>query len=222
MNPSFRTLLEPLGDETLAVSMAAYMRNQFAFLGVPKPRRAAATVALRREARHWPPEQLRANALALWGEPEREFHYLAVDLLVAGVNQLEVHDLEWVREFVVQKSWWDTVDTLAAHVVGPLVRAHPPSAAAMELWGRDGNIWVRRTALLHQLAYGAATDQERLFALCLENSGRPEFFIRKAIGWALRQYARVEPAEVAAFLEANRGRLSPLSYREAAKHLGHR
>lgn len=117
-------------------------------------------------------------------------------------------------------SWWDTVDLLAAHVVGTLVAADPRLGADMDVWIADEDLWVARTALLHQLRYKERTDTDRLFAHCLRRSAHPDFFIRKAIGWALREYAKTDPAAVRAFVTRERDRLAPLTVREALKNIG--
>jgi 3-methyladenine DNA glycosylase AlkD len=108
---------------------------------------------------------------------------------------------------------------LAAHVVGQLVAADDELAAVMDEWIEDDDLWIARTALLHQLAYKDRTDPDRLFAYCLRRGTHPDFFIRKAIGWSLREYAKTDPGAVRAFVSAERERLSPLSVREALKNL---
>ena len=127
--------------------------------------------------------------------------------------------LETVRSLIVTRSWWDTVDTLAANVVGPLVSNHPALRATMDAWSTDDNLWLVRTAILHQLRYRSATDPDRLFRYCDAQAGHGDFFIRKAIGWALREYARTDPDAVRTFVATHRDRLSGLSVREASKHL---
>jgi 3-methyladenine DNA glycosylase AlkD len=112
------------------------------------------------------------------------------------------------------KSWWDTVDVLASRVVGPV--AERP---IIESWLTSGDLWLERTAILHQLGYGERTDADFLFRSCLTHAASTEFFLRKAIGWALRQYARVDPAAVRGFVAAHADELSGLSRREALKHL---
>ncbi|MGW3037237.1 DNA alkylation repair protein [Streptomyces sp. NPDC001178] len=112
------------------------------------------------------------------------------------------------------------VDALAAHVVGALVAADPRLTADMDAWIADDDLWVVRTALLHQLRHKERTDAERLFAYCVRQSGHPDFFIRKAIGWCLREYAKTDPEAVRAFLARERGRFAPLSVREALKNIG--
>jgi 3-methyladenine DNA glycosylase AlkD len=99
------------------------------------------------------------------------------------------------------------------------VATHPELISEMDRWIDDENLWVARTAILHQLFYGDATDVDRLFGYCLRQASHPDFFIRKAIGWALRQYARTDPDRVRSFLVGPGAALSPLSVREASKHL---
>jgi 3-methyladenine DNA glycosylase AlkD len=119
---------------------------------------------------------------------------------------------------MVEKSWWDSIDALTGQVVGPLVLRFPELKKEMDRCSRHPNFWLRRSAILHQLAYKDQTDPERLFGYCLNNAANPEFFIRKAIGWALRQYAHTDPQAVYNFVDNHRDRLSPLSIREALKH----
>ncbi len=155
---------------------------------------------------------------ALWREPERELAYVAADWLVAAARRGPAEWLDLCRELVASRSWWDTVDTLA-HAVGALVVAHPGLVAEMDRWVADEDMWVARAAILHQLGRKGLTDRERLFRLCLARADDPRFFIRKAIGWALRDLAWTDPGAVAAFVDRHRGELSPLSVREATKNL---
>lgn len=111
------------------------------------------------------------------------------------------------------------MDPLATRVTGALVTRHPTLRSRMDEWSREEDMWLVRTAILHQLHYGKDTDTDRLFGYCTAQAGHPDFFVRKAIGWALRHYARTDPEAVRAYLAEQGGRLSPLSVREAAKHL---
>jgi 3-methyladenine DNA glycosylase AlkD len=204
-------------DPERAVPMAAYMRGQFPFLGIPSP-------ALRQLMRENPlpkpnEEQLREATLELWQLPEREFQYVACAQLRRHVKVCGPGFLDVARQLVVTKSWWDTVDTLASHTVGPLVQANPELVATMDAWIDHDNMWLARTALLHQLGYKGATDSVRLFGYCERRADHPDFFIRKAIGWALREYAKTNPEAVRTFVESHQGKLSGLSKREALKNL---
>jgi len=212
--------LAPLADPARARPMAAYMRDRFAFLGIPMPARRKAVRALLHDARSRADEAtLLATAQALWRKREREYQYVAVDMLAACERALSPRALPVLATLVTTKSWWDTVDGIAANVVGPLVRRNPGLRPTVDAWSGDDNPWLRRTALLHQLRYGSATDAKRLFAYCVANAVDPDFFVRKAIGWALRQYAYADAPAVRSFLETEQQRLSPLSLREAGKHL---
>jgi 3-methyladenine DNA glycosylase AlkD len=206
--------LVPLADPEAAISMAAYMRNKFAFLGIKAPARRAATLPLiRRQEEH-----VLATAEALWSRPEREYQYVACDLLLLRAASLPASAFAGVLRLATQKSWWDTVDSLDG-VAGILVRSHPKLAKRMETLGANRNFWLRRIAIQHQLTFAEHTDAERLFRICLANAADPEIFIRKAIGWALRDYARTDPDWVRRYVEDHRGALSGLSIREASKHL---
>jgi 3-methyladenine DNA glycosylase AlkD len=203
-----------------AAPMAAYMRDRFAFLGIATPQRRALTRAPIAEVRRMRDACVAmAVAQALWQEPWRECQYAGVDLLAACAGTLTPASLPVLEALIVGRSWWDTVDALAKHVAGAIVRGDRGAARTMDRWAKAPNPWLRRAAILHQLGFGEATDAERLFRHCLASAADPDFFLRKGIGWALRQYAYVNPAGVAAFLDEHRDRLSPLSLREAGRHL---
>jgi len=206
-------------DPERAAPMRAYQRNRFAFLGVSsKPRRAVQRAVL---GSRRPPsdDDLAALARGCWDFEEREFQYAGTDWFGRFAPRGGPGLLDVARELITERSWWDTVDALASHAVGGLVAAHPRLVATMDRWILDDDLWVRRTALLHQLRYGERTDADRLFAYCERCRGERDFFIRKAIGWALRTYARTDPDAVRAFVAAQGDELSPLSRREASKHL---
>jgi 3-methyladenine DNA glycosylase AlkD len=198
---------------------AAYMRNQFPFLGIPAPTQRALSRSVTAGLPAPTEEDLGAVSLACWALDQREYQYFACDWLRTHVGVPGPGFLTTVRTLIMTKSWWDTVDALATRVVGGLVRRHPGLVGEMDAWSVDQNLWLVRTAILHQLHYGAETDTERLFGYCARQAGHRDFFVRKAIGWALRQYARTDPDAVRAFLSAHRDHLSPLSLREAARHL---
>lgn len=215
-----RAALVGVAQPARVPQMVAYMRHQFGFLGVPTPDRAAAQRPFVNSFRGVDPDDVVAAALACWAEPEREFQYVAVDLLRRHATRLGPEHLPPVRQFVQTTSWWDTVDALAANVVGPMVANHPELVAEMDRWIVDDDLWVARTAILHQLKFGPRTDAERLFRYCETQIEHRDFFVRKAIGWALRQYASTDPDAVRAWVAAHDQRLSGLSRREALKHIG--
>lgn len=206
--------LQPLADRDRAVAMAAYQQNFFPFLGIQTPVRRKAVHAL---LRAYEGDAL-AAADILWHRREREYQYVACDLLAMKANTLTAAALEPLLLMAQRKSWWDSVDSLVK-TVGKLVQQTPALVHHMDELIVHEDFWLRRIALLHQLGWKENTDADRLFRYCLQQAGEKEFFIRKAIGWALRDYAHHDPLAVAEFLAHNGAVLSPLSRREAAKHL---
>ncbi len=154
-----------------------------------------------------------------WAQPEREFQYVGSDVLARQATRLGPTHLDRVEALITAKSWWDTVDTLAAHVVGTMVRNHRALTQVMDRWIDANDIWLTRTAILHQLRWKTDTDPDRLFSYAERRAADTEFFIRKAIGWALREFARTDPDAVRAFVDAHADELSGLTRREAMKHL---
>lgn len=206
--------LQPLADPAKAIGMTAYMKGQFAFLGIQTTQRRHACQPLIRAFAGNPLEA----AQSLWAMPEREYQYVAVDLLRRQSKRLDGKHLPALEELVQCKSWWDTVDGLAVTIGGIILR-QPELARRMDALIASPNMWLRRVALLHQLEWKENTDEVRLFDYCRQCAEEKEFFIRKAIGWALRQYARTHPDAVRNFLASHREHLSGLSFREASKHL---
>jgi 3-methyladenine DNA glycosylase AlkD len=152
----------------------------------------------------------------------REEWYAAVELCLSkkarGFQTLDA--LPMYEELIVSAAWWDIVDTLAAHGVGSLLREYPRMMKRqMLIWSRSDNLWKRRTSILSQLSFKKDTDLKLLYACIQPSLDSKEFFLRKAIGWALRQYAWTDPSEVRHFVRENETRLSPLSKREALKNI---
>lgn len=214
--------LRPLADAQQAVPMRAYMLGQFAFLGIRATPRRQALRGLP-SLKSWTAHDLLALADLLWAAPEREYQYVAVDLLSRYHRQLDMASVPHLLELVQRKPWWDTVDALAGVVGDIVLRARATDAhaqLAMDHCLVHPSLWVRRIAMLHQLGWKTQTDQERLFRYALTLSGETDFFIRKAIGWALRDHARTKPEAVRSFLAQHGETFSGLTRREAAKHLG--
>jgi len=212
--------LAALADPARAVAMHAYLREQFPFLGIPTPARRAALKPLLKV--DFDQQRLLTVADRLWWLPEREYHYAAIDLLARHVGRLDLSAVGPLLALAQREPWWETVDGLAG-VVGDVVRAarrsDPDAQAAMDAALRHECLWVRRIAMLHQLGWKQHTDVQRLLAYALALGHEDEFFIRKAIGWALRDFARTQPETVRQFVQANATRLSALTVREARKHL---
>ncbi|MEV6487403.1 DNA alkylation repair protein [Actinoplanes sp. NPDC051633] len=214
LKPAF----EAARDPERAAGQQAYMRDQFPYLGLTLPVVRKVSRDVLRGLPRPADDDLREVALRCWDLPEREWQYFACELLrakpPAGPDFLAT-----LRQLITTKSWWDTVDPLATRVTGDLVREHPALAHDMDAWSAEENMWLVRTAILHQLHWGAETDTRRLFSYCANQASHRDFFVRKAIGWALRHYARTDPSAVRAYVDAHRDVLSGLSIREATKHL---
>jgi len=216
---ALREALHAVADPSKAADMAAYMKDQFEYLGVQAGDRRTAAKPLLTAAKTMASEPLLDLVEALWDEVEREFHYVGMDAIRAGARNLRADDLQRVRALIERTPWWDTVDSLAVHTVGTMVTNHPELVETMDEWIESPNLWVARTAILHQLLYKERTDTNRLFTYAEMHLESTEFFIRKAIGWALRQYARTDPDAVRAFVAKHDDVIAGLTKREALKHL---
>lgn len=201
-------------------SMAAYMKNLFPFWGIPAPQQTKIAKQVYAPLKSWVNEDWLTQAgLLLYQQAQREYHYFAVDLLSRFSDRLSPTAMPTVEQLVVTHSWWDTVDGIASHVVGSLARRFPELVPTLDHYSIHPNFWLRRTAILHQLSYKQQTDPDRLFQYCTSNAESKEFFIRKAIGWALREYAKTDSAAVIDYVWQHRHQLANLSKREALKHL---
>ena len=221
LHAELKAALEAAAEPGRAEPMQAYMRDQFVFLGVAAPRRRLAARGLLAGLKGVGAEALLEHAQRLWQQPEREYQHVALDMLDMHRRQLGIAHLPALLGLARQRAWWDSVDGMAG-IVGDVLQAElrrgGDGHAHMEGALRHADFWLRRIAMLHQLGWRGDTDARWLFDAALALAHEDEFFIRKAIGWALRDYARHAPEAVAAFAGAQRLRLSPLSYREALKH----
>ena len=217
-----RHQLREAGDAAKAAQMQAYMKSALPFHGVSSP---DCRVIMRDVlATHPLPDRATwlATVLALWDDADhREERYAALavakDRRYVGHRDPDV--LPLYRHLVVTGAWWDLVDDVATHLVGPLLLAHPRVRPTVAAWATDEDRWLRRTAVICQVGAKDRTDLSLLTTAVEANLDDRDFFLRKAIGWALRQHARTDPAWVRAFVDVHDGQLSDLSRREALKHL---
>ena len=217
-----RRRLRALADPAKAGPMQAYMKSSMPFLGVPAP----AQRAVCRDAIAAHPlasfEEWSAAVLALWRDAEyREERHAAIAIADhrSYASYRTSKAIPMLEEMIVTGAWWDFVDTLAGQNLGDILRAHPRKMKPlMRRWARDADMWKRRSAILCQLGFKRETDLDLLYDCIEPNLSHKDFFIRKAIGWALRQYAWTDPKEVRRYVKANKARLSPLSVREALKN----
>ncbi len=207
-------------DPDRAVAMAAYMKTDMPFYGVQKKGRTEVFRLMKTRFPIVSNGDYRRAVAALWERPHREEKYLAVRIAEQYQSFVTSDNLDMYERLIVEGAWWDFVDGIAAVCVGMVfLRERETVGPVIERWVDDDFMWLRRTSLISHLKHKAATDHEMLFDHCLRRSAEKEFFIRKAIGWALREYAKTEPDRVRTFVIANREHLSGLSFREASKHL---
>jgi 3-methyladenine DNA glycosylase AlkD len=203
--------------------MQAYMKSSIPYLGVASPVHKNICREALRAHRLESFDEWTTVALELWRDATfREERYAAI--AVTGAPQYRPFNtfaaMAMHEEMIVTGAWWDYVDTIAGHQVGDVLRAAPRRMKPLlRRWSRDANMWKRRTAILSQLGFKQDTDLELLYACIEPNLADREFFIRKAIGWALRQYAWTNPREVNRYVRAHRAALSPLSVREALRNI---
>jgi 3-methyladenine DNA glycosylase AlkD len=215
---ALKTLYQPHADPVAAAPMKAYMRNQFEYLGIKTPEQSQLLKGFISEQGLPDLDDLAPILLDLWDLPEREFQYAALGLLGRFEAKLPAEFIDVIESLLTTKSWWDTVDSLAGNTVGTHFKRFPMvQDATLERWRISDDFWLRRTCILFQLGYKSETDFDLLKDIIRENLGSKEFFINKAIGWALRQYTRVDPEGVRAFVAETP--LAPLSAREALKWL---
>lgn len=212
----FQTASNPIASK----AMAAYMKNHFPYLGISSPHRSSLLKPLLEKGICPSHSELPLICKQLWSLPEREYTYAALSLLSKMQRQLTPNDIDWICALITERSWWDSVDTLAGGILSAVVVKNPDC-----LWDQfakhieSDNFWLNRTAIIVQLRCKHQTDTRFLETAILPHLANKEFFLRKAIGWSLRQYARTNPQWVIDFVNQHSSQLSGLSKREALKHL---
>ena len=217
---ALKTLFEKNANPTQAAPMKKYMRDQFEYFGIKSPQ--FKILFKQHVADHGLPAvgELDEIIRDLWALPQREFQYAAIGLVGRLEKQLTAKSVKTLEYMLTHKSWWDTVDSIAGGTVGAYFKRFPDVRETyLAKWRASENFWLRRTTILFQLNYKKETDFDLLCEIIHENLGSNEFFINKAIGWSLRQYARIDPKAVKKFVNVTK-ELNPLSRREALKHLG--
>lgn len=208
--------LMAVADASQAQPMKAYMKNNFEFLGVRTPDR-------RKVAKQFF-KDFKAQGIdwdfveACWARPYREFQYIAIDYLVTKKKDLVLADLPRLKKLAQSKSWWDSIDGLDK-LVGKIILDHPEASQVMLDWSVHEDFWLRRLAIDHQLLRKDKTDTDLLEKILINNLNQKEFFINKAIGWALRDYSKTNPEWVRAFIAQHRSQMAGLSIREGSKYI---
>ena len=208
--------LQNLANADDARAMKAYMRGRFEFLGVKTPARRKAAKAFFKK--HGGADIDWRFVRQAWEHPFREMQHAALDYLETRKNLLRPGDLPQLKKLAQSKSWWDTIDFLD-RLAGGIIAGFPETRPVILQWSRDEDIWLRRLAIDHQLLRKDQTDQHLLEQILVNNLDQTEFFINKAIGWALRDYSKTNPEWVKNFIRQHHGKMAPLSIREASKYL---
>ncbi len=202
-----------------AFAMAKYMRNNFSFFGIKTEERRRIFKEIWKENKNEVAENAREIALELYSKPQREFHYCAIEILIKQLKgNYKKEDIQLIEKLIISNTWWDSVDTIAKYILGEYLLEFPMETKnVIARFSKSENMWLNRSAILFQLNYKQKTNFDLLKAECNKHKISKEFFIQKAIGWALREYAKTNPEEVKNFVANNN--LMPLSTKEALKNI---
>lgn len=212
-----KKIFEQKEDKENAISMSKYMRNLFKFYGLPTPKRRAIYKDFIKEEKRL--KQVDWDFLDKCYEDEhREFQYLVCDYLITMNKFLKYEDVPKIKKYIKIKQWWDTIDFFDK-VIGEIGTRDNRVNELMLKWSVDNDFWLRRIAIDHQLCRKENTDTELLEKILVNNFGSNEFFINKAIGWALRDYSKTDPEWVKDFINKYEDRMAGLSVKEATKYI---
>lgn len=214
---TIKEMFEEHANSEKAIGMKKYMRDLFDYYGIATPERKLIYKDFLKDEKN--SKTIDWVFLDLcYADEHREFQYLAYDYLLALASYLVIDDMPRIRKYVLTKSWWDTIDFLCK-VIGKLSESVSTVDELMLEWANDENIWIRRTAIEYQLGKKENTNTDNLEKILMANFGSEEFFINKAIGWALREYSKTNPKWVAKFIDENRAKMSNLSIKEGSKYI---
>ena len=204
-------------NEEQAQKMSKYMLNKFEYIGIKTPKRRKIFKNFFKEYKN--EEKIDWEFVnKCWENKYREFQYVGVDYLKNMKDKLTIDDIPKLKQLILKKSWWDTIDNLDMTIGALALKDSNVNKILLE-WSLDENIWLKRIAIDHQLLRKEKTNTELLEKILKNNLGQTEFFINKAIGWALRDYSKTNPNWVKNFIEKNREKMAKLSIREASKYL---
>lgn len=202
-----------------ASAMAKYMKNKFAFFGIKTTERRLIFKTIWKQNQQEVAENARTIASALYAKEQRELHYCAIEILIKELKgNYKKEDISLIEKLLTVNSWWDSVDTISKYILGEYLIEFPDCIEkTIEKFSNSDNMWLNRSVILFQLDYKKETDFDLLKTICIQHQSSTEFFIRKAIGWALREYAKTDSEAVKNFVLVNN--LKPLSRKEALKNL---
>ncbi|MCF8320334.1 MAG: DNA alkylation repair protein [Flavobacterium sp.] len=206
-------------NEENAFQMKKYMKDFFSFYGIKTTERRAIFLDLLKSNQQEISENYREIALILLNKEYRELHYCGIEILIKNLKKnYRKDDIKLIETFLITNSWWDSVDTISKYLLGQYLMEFPnETEKVIERFSNSNNMWLNRSAIIFQLGYKKNTNYELLFSECVKHSQSKEFFIQKAIGWALREYGSVNPGLVLNFV--NNTDLKPLSRKEAIRKL---
>lgn len=206
--------LEKIADREQSIKMGNYMKNKFNFLGVPKPKLNSFMKPYLKESKKY---DFDWNFIDIcWKNEYREAQYIAIEYLKLNEKKFLSTDLDRIKELIITKSWWETVDSLDS-IVGELVLKDKELENTMLDWSKSDNIWLRRVSIDFQQRFKEKTNSKLLEQVIINNLGSNEFFINKAIGWSLREYSKTEEQWVKDFIKKNKDQMNKLSIKEAMK-----
>lgn len=216
---SLETAFQKNSNPENAAAMAKYMRNLFPFFGIKTDDRRRIFSAILKENQQEVSREPRVIALELFAKPERELQYCGIEILIKELKRnYKKADIQLIEKLIITNSWWDSVDTIAKKILGQYLLQYPmETEKVINRFSNSKNMWINRSALLFQLGYKGKTNFDLLKSECEKHKNSNEFFIQKAIGWALREYAKTNPEAVRNFI-ANTN-LKSLSKKEALKNI---
>ncbi len=213
------TAFEQRRNNDNATPMEKYMKNHFSFFGLKTDERRAVFKDILKQNKEEIETNSRVIAAELYLKKEREFHYCAIEILIQILkNKYKKKDIHLIEKLLVTNSWWDSVDTISKYILGQYLLEFPNETfTVIGRFSNSKNMWLNRSAILFQLGYKQKTNSYILFSECIKHAQSNEFFIQKAIGWALREYGKTNPEAVKTFVAQTQ--LKPLSKKEALKNL---
>lgn len=202
-----------------AVAMSKYMKNKFPFFGIKTTERRNIFKTIWKQNQQEVTANARTICLALFEKQQREFHYCGIEIIIKELRKkYDKEDIEFIKKLITTNSWWDSIDTIAKYILGEYLREFPEKIPEIiSDFSKSDSMWLNRSTILFQLGYKENTDFELLKNICNQHLSSSEFFIQKAIGWALREYAKTNPEAVKYYVLVNN--LKPLSRKEALKNL---